>query len=160
MRRASRSLCYSLLLALTGCYSYTVAPPEEVPVGAAIRARISAAEAERVSLVVQQGKDRVLEGALVQSDPESLLISVASEGGTFGSSATRLHQRLTIPRSEIFELEVRRLDPWRTAGVVAAATAVASYIVIRAFDLGGNAPAGPRPGEEQAQTPLGSVPIW
>lgn len=160
MRRACRSLSCSLLLALAGCYSYSVAPPEEVPIGAAIRARISAGEAERVSEIVQHGHDRVLEGALVQSDPESLLISVPSDVGGFGSSAARLHQRLTIPRSEIFELEVRRLEPWRTAGVVAVVTAVASYAVIRAFDLGGNAPAGPRPGGEQAQTPFGSVPIW
>jgi hypothetical protein len=160
MNLTVRSLCTLLVCALTtGCYAYAAAAPDSVPVGADVRARISATQAERVGEVL--GRDnRVLQGVVMESGAETLLLAVPSVATTPGAPDQRLRQNLPIPRSEILELEIRRLDPWRTAGLVGAAAAVLGYIVVEAFDGNGGSPAGGRPGGDQSRIPVLSPPAW
>lgn len=129
MGRIFRLLLLGFLPALQGCYSHSVIPVENAPVGADVRARISAAEAERLQEVL--GREyRVLRGEVVGEEPGGLLLQVPA---TVGASSRRLNQRVVIPEPEILELEVRALDRWRTAGLVAALAAVGGYLVAAQF---------------------------
>ena len=158
MNSTLRSLCALLVCALTtGCYTYAAAP-ESVPAGAGVRARISATHAEQVGEVLGRG-NRVLEGVVMESSAETLLLAVPSVVTTPGMPDQRLRQNLPIPRSEIVELEIRRLDPWRTAGLVGAAAVVLGYVVVEAFDVAGGSPNSGRPGGDQSRIPLITIPV-
>lgn len=148
-----------LLAALSGCYSYTAVSPDDVHPGATVRARITAAEAERVGEVI--GRDtRVLEGELVEREPESVLLEVTSGSSMPGTQPQRFRQRLRLQRPALVEMEVRRLDSWRTAGVVAAAGVVAGYVIAAAFGDGLGLPGSNKGGEDNNRLPLLVVPVW
>ncbi len=160
MNSIMRSLCSLLVCALTtGCYAYNAVAPESVPVGASVRTRISPSQAERVGEVLGR-EDRVLEGTVVQSGSETLLLAVPSVGRTPGMPTESLRQNLPIPQSEVVELEIRRLDPWRTGALVAGVAAVLGYVVYEAFDAGGGSPNQGRPGGDQSRIAVISIPIW
>ena len=160
MNSTVRLLCGLLVcLVTTGCFSYRAAAPENLSVGAGVRARVSATHAERVGEVLGR-QNRVLEGVVVETGPETLLLSVSSLVGTPGTPDQRLRQNLPIPQSEIVELEIRRLDPWRTAGLIGAAAVVVGYVVVEVFDIAGSSPSGGRPGGNQSRIPLVSIPVW
>jgi hypothetical protein len=113
------------VVALGGCYSYRVVPVERAPVGETVRARVSSTEAERLRDVLGRD-DRVVEGELLAQPDSAILVAVRT---SLVGASVQTHQRVTLPRQGLLELEVRRLDRWKTlvvAGVVVgAATAVA-----------------------------------
>ena len=131
---------FPLLLFLTaGCYTYSEVPVQNAAPGASVRARVSGTEADRLEAVL--GRDgRVLEGSVVENNGEELLLAVRSATTAAGTSTDRLYQRLTIPGSEIVELEARRIDPWRTAGVVAVGVGLAAYVAVVALQEGDSEP--------------------
>lgn len=147
MKRIFHSLSLGFFLTLQGCYSHSVIPVEGAPMGADVRARISATEADRLQEVL--GREyRVLRGEVVAEEPGSLLLEVPA---VVGASGQRLNQRVTIPKPEILELEVRELDRWRTAGLVAALAAVGGYLVAAQFgdEDASDTSSPPRGGGEQ-----------
>jgi hypothetical protein len=134
------------LLLLQGCYSYTVHPAESVVPGMEVRARISAAQAEEWREVLGR-EDRVLVGELVEATPDRFLLEVPGATAAQGTAMRRLNQRLSLPMREVIELEVRRLDRWRTAGIVALGVGVAGFLVAQAFGSDDGAPpTGPGKG--------------
>lgn len=156
--RYLRSACCALMAALSGCYSYTAVSPDEVRPGATVRARITAAEAERVGEVI--GRDtRVLEGELVEGEPNSVLLEVTSGSNMTGTPTQRLRQRLRLERPALVEMEVRRLDSWRTAGVVAVAGVVAGYVIATTLGDGLGLPGTNKGGGDNNRLPL-PVPFW
>lgn len=142
MTRLHRSVLGLALVALTGCYSYTLAPVESVSPGTGVRARVTPAEAARLARILGR-ENRVLSGEFVGEEDGGLLLQV----GSVADPATgRLFQRVTIPRAELVELEIRRLDRWKTAGVAGAVAAAVIYASLQAFgdesEAGGREPGG------------------
>jgi hypothetical protein len=127
--------------AIAACYTYTVQPIDRIPVGAAVRARISGSEADRLGHELGRDPGRLVEGEVLEKPDTGLLLSVPSVLDAQDGSVRRLHQRLVLSRSGILELEVRRLDTWKTAGVMAVAAAVLGYVAVRQFQ-GESAPGG------------------
>lgn len=140
-KRACCLLVLSLVSPLGGCYTYTVMPVEQIPVGSDVKARISGAEADRLTSELGREQDRVLVGELTEQRPSDVLLSVPNFVQQPGGPTNRVYQRITIPKSSLFDVEVRRLDKWKTSGLMALAAAVVGYIALRQFGSLGN-PSG------------------
>ncbi|HEV8365282.1 MAG TPA: hypothetical protein VGQ52_17325 [Gemmatimonadaceae bacterium] len=137
--RASYVVRYqAVLLALaaplvTGCYAYTAAQPGAVAPGVTVRARITPAAGESVAPVLGT-KQQVLTGKLISNARDTLILEVpAVMQAEIGSSLQTLHQRVSIPRSEIVFLEIRELDRTRTYGVVGGAAIVVGVLLYKAL---------------------------
>jgi hypothetical protein len=142
----SRFRSLLILPVCTACYSYVPAELSMLPDGTAVRARITSDQAARVEPLV--GRDvRVLDGVLLGSSADSVLLEVpaAARIGT-GGGVQVLHQRVSIPRGGITEVELKRLDRGRTTLVIAGGTAAIGYIVLDALNVG-PLKEGPRDGD-------------
>jgi hypothetical protein len=69
--------------------------------------------------------------------------------------AEPLHQRVSIPRTDLLELETRRLDRFRTAAVVGSVAIIVGAIAVKALGnergSGGTPPGG---GGNETRIPL------
>jgi len=138
----SRRLAFVVFTAAVfgGCYSYRVVPVEQAPVGETVRARVSSAEAERLREVIGRD-DRVVEGELLAPPDSAILVAVRT---SVIDASVQTHQRVTVPRQGLVELEVRRLDRWtRSGNVVCHGLRIYSAIRIRASDRVFKVPRAP-----------------
>lgn len=122
---------------LSACYAYTAAPASGARVGERVRVRVSGVEADRLEPTLGLS-GRSIEGDLLEVADSSIALGVALpyqlDGPTMSS---RAQQRIVIPRGELQELELRRLDKVRTslligagvAGVVAIAASKGSSLI-------------------------------
>ena len=129
----------SLLLLLpfcTACYTYAPVELSSVTPGSMVRARIAADQMARVEPLVGRST-RVLDGVLVDAGADSLLIEVpAATRTTTGGGIQVLNQRLSIPRTGVTEVELKRLSRGRTMGLIAVGTAALGYIIVDALNIG------------------------
>lgn len=140
-----RVLCTVACMPLVAaCYSYTAVPIERIPVGTAVRVRITGAEADQLSQQLGRDQDRTIDGELVEKGDDALMLSVPSSTAPGAGSAAQLFQRVALPRNAVMEFEVRRLQGWKTGGIIALATAVVGYVALREFS---NQNASPGPGK-------------
>ena len=116
---------------LCGCYRYAPVETGAVPEGANVRARVTAAAAERIAPLLGLGEMRVLTGSLVDRNNGALILEVPTAASTgMGSSMQTLYQRVALAPGEVTELETRTLDRTRTAVVVGGLAAAAISIAI------------------------------
>jgi hypothetical protein len=164
--RWARALIAVLPL-LSACYTYRVVPLDEVPVGSSVRARISAGEAEKLEALIGRD-DRVLEGDVIEKPNGSLLLAVSGVVGMESGTVQRAHQRVEVPRSGLLEVELRKLDRWKTAGITAVAAGALTYVAIAQFNAQKEPKGGPGKGnpEDQvvpyaarARVPIFSIPL-
>ena len=127
------------------CYSYVPVELSALPQGAAVRARITSEQAERVGPLVGR-EQRVLEGLVVTAAADSVLLEVptASRIGS-GGSVQVMHQRVAIARGGITEVELKRLNRGRTALLAVGGSIVIGYFLMDALDIGPGR-EGPRGG--------------
>jgi hypothetical protein len=129
----------SLLLILpfcTACYTYAPVEISNVTPGSMVRARIAADQMARVEPLVGR-QIRVLDGVLVDASVDTLLIEVPAATRTItGGGIQVLAQRLSIPRTGVTEVELKRLSRGRTFGLIAIGTAAIGYIIIDALNIG------------------------
>lgn len=151
-RTYSLTLC-GLVLAAAGCYRYSAASFESLRIGEPVRARISGAQAERLEPILGF-TDRSIEGELLEKADTELVMAVATQLSPEASAGvSRVYQRIAIPRSDLQDIEIRRLDRTRTSlaalgavvGVAAAAAAVS-----QAIELG---QGGSRPNPNKTRLP-------
>ena len=142
-------LIVSALSFCSACYTYAPAPADlsTVTTGKLVRARISGEQAERVQpLIGREAKQ--LDGTLVGTNADSILIEVPSTARTVtGGGQEVLHQRLSISRSGITEMQVKTLSRGRTAAVAVIGAAGIGYILLDALNIG--------PGKESSPTQPG-----
>lgn len=143
-RRLIHSLLGCSLLGLSACFTYTPVQVGEVSPGSVARARLSAAAAASVGEVVPL-TGRLVEGRVLAGDANLLLLEVPAAKDPTGRSGLLLHQRLQLPLEGVIELELRRLDRWRTGALVAAGAVAVGFVVARQFG-GGTASTTMPPG--------------
>jgi len=128
-----RFRCVWLLLfpLLAGCYRYTAVEPAAVQPGTSIRARVAATDAERLEPLIGTTDARLLYGVLLESDSDAFLVQVPSvlRPGT----GQTLSQRVSLPRTSVLEMELRRLDRTRTWGLVALGLVAGAFVTYQAF---------------------------
>ena len=126
----------------SGCFSYRATTLESVGPGETVRVRISPEEADRL-VEVRLTDERLVDGVLVANGGDGLLLDTTL-GVSDPSRGTRaLTQRITIPISEVREVEMRRIN-WLKTGVVGGAIAAGVGVVIAAAAAGGG--GSPDPG--------------
>lgn len=142
---------------LTACYAHAPIEPAAVRPGTAVRARVTGAGADRIAPLLGTANARFVSGRLVDTRGDTLIVEIPTVmQATIGSSIETLHQRIAIPRTELVELETRRLDRLRTGAVVGGITLAVGAIVLTALDKnpGSEGPPGGGGGTDAR------VPVW
>jgi hypothetical protein len=147
------------ITAVSGCYSYTRVSPEAVTPGTGVRGHLSPVGASIVEEITGRAT-RTVDGSFVRSDADSIVFSVPIPRSSMELRSEALHQFIGIPKDQVVDLELRRLDRTRTYGLAAALGAVAAYVLIETLsgDSGssGQGPGGP--GTPENRIPLVRVP--
>jgi hypothetical protein len=156
MRRA----CLSLLPLFAGCYSYAAIDPASATPGVDVRARISATAAERIAPLLG-AETRVLTGRLIDNAAATMIVEVPSVSQSTRSGVMEtLHQRVSITRGDLLELETRRLDRFRTGAIVGGAAILAGGVLINSMHGGpGLDRVSPGGGNDTRRVPLPQIRI-
>lgn len=137
MTPTSRWSCGALLamqLLITACYTYARTEPAAIPAGTSVRARVSPAAAERLAVLLGTTEARFITGTVIDNGPDTMIVEVpAIMRAEVGSSVRALHQRVSISRGELLEIETRQLDRIRTGAVAGSAAIIVGAIVISAI---------------------------
>ena len=136
--------------ALSACYTYTAAPSLGARVGERVRVRVSGAEADRLEPTLGQ-IGRTIEGDLLEQADSSIALGVALPYQLDATTmASRAQQRIVIPRAELQELALRRLDKVRTSLLVGIGVgAVVAIAASKGSSLFGGGGGGGSPNERR-----------
>jgi hypothetical protein len=125
----------SVLPLLVGCYAYAPIEPAGIQPGTGVRARVTGAAADRLAPLLGTTNARLVSGKLVDTRADTMIVEVATVvPPTVGGAMERLHQRVSIPRTDLVELETRRLDRFRTAAVAGGVALVVGVVVLKSLD--------------------------
>jgi hypothetical protein len=120
-------------LVFSGCYTYIPARPGEIESGLDVRARVSPSAGARIAPLLGATDARLLGGKLITNGADTIIVEVPTimlDNREFGQTP---NQRISIPRGDLIELEVRKLDRWRTTGVVGGAAIVLGITLTKAL---------------------------
>ena len=95
---------------LAGCFSYIPARPGEIEEGFDVRARVSPSAGARIAPLLGATDARRLDGKLITNGADTIIVEVPTvmlDNREFGRTP---NQRVSIPRGDLVELEVRKLD--------------------------------------------------
>lgn len=129
MKRALPVVAASVLL--SGCFSYLPIEPGDVEPGLSVRARVSPAAGARIAPLLGATDARKLDGTVITQSADTMIVevpTVITENREFGRSP---NQRVSISRSDLVELEVRRLDKTRTMGLVGGAALIVGSALLK-----------------------------
>jgi len=115
--------------AASGCYAYIPIAPQEAAPGDAVRFRLTEEEAARYQ-DLRLPSPRLIEGTLVRGGDTDMVLDahVGRSGAAEGSRL--LVQEVSIPRSGILEVELRKLDGTKTGLVVAGGLVALGTVVV------------------------------
>jgi hypothetical protein len=124
----------SAALLFSGCFAYLpVTEPGQLEPGLSVRARVSPAAGARIAPLLGATDARRLDGTLITQSTDTLIVevpTVMTDTREFGRTP---NQRVSILRSELLEIEVRRLDRVRTAVAVGSAAIIAGTLLARSL---------------------------
>jgi hypothetical protein len=141
---------------LAGCYTYAPIEPAKIEPGTGVRARVTRSAAERLAPLLGTTDARLVSGRLVDSRADTMIVEVPTVvPTTVGGTMERLHQRVSIPRTDLIELETRRLDRFRTAAVAGGVALVVGAVLIRSLNSNPGSDRPPGGGGVDAR-----LPIW
>jgi len=133
MKRPNRFVVVLAFPMLAACYSYTTVPIDSVPVQSAVRVRISGTLSDSLSQQLGRDEDHVVEGELVERRSDAILLALPNSLVAPDGSLTPTYQRVMLPQSGISDIEIRKLNRWKTGGLVALAASVVGYIAVQQF---------------------------
>jgi hypothetical protein len=137
---------------LTGCYTYASVEPGAIRAGTSVRARVSATAADRLAPLLGTTDARRITGTVIDNGVDTIIVEVPTiaRAEMGGSSGRPLHQRVSISRSELLEIETRTLDRFRTGALAGSAAIIVGAVVINAIkgDPGTEGPPGGGNGNE------------
>jgi len=131
MKRASLAVAASVLL--SSCFSYIPIEPGDVEPGVSVRARVSPAAGARIAPLLGATDARKLDGTVITRSADTMIVevpTVVTDNREFGRTP---NQRVSIFRSDLIELEVRKLDRMRTMGLIGGAAVVLGTALINAL---------------------------
>ena len=128
--RSSRLLALSAALAASGCFAYVPSSPQELVSGEGVRLRLTAQEAMQFA-DLRLADARSLEGTFVDRSDSEIMVeaTVATSDRERGSQL--LVQRVTVPITEIVDVERKKLDTFKTGLLVGAGTAAVGAVLFR-----------------------------
>lgn len=118
----------------TACYTYAPIESASVPAGTSVRARVTPGAAARLGPLIGAADTRLLSGKLIENGPDGMIVEVPTVVlADIGTSIQTLHQRVSIARTDLIELETRRIDPLRTGALAASVAIVVGSAAWRAL---------------------------
>lgn len=154
-----RRLATAGICALSGCYAYVPVDLETVRPGEEVRVTITREAAEQLELALPPNRT-TLQGEVVQAEPGSLWVSVATGTRQSGFQFERMGQTVRFDWGETLGVELKTLRKQRTAAAIGAAMVAVGAITWTA--LGGKAGGKANPGPEDgtADDPfLWTIPV-
>lgn len=141
-----RRLLLTLLPLCAGCYSYAPIEPAVALPGTSVRARISGAAAEKLVPIFGSANARLMSGKLIENGSTGMILEVPTVVTTgVGTSVETLHQRVSIARTDLIELETRQVDRLRTGALLSGAALIvgsAAYKTLTGNGSGERTPGG------------------
>lgn len=101
------------MICVAGCHTYAPSSLIEVAPPQSIRARLGPEEAERLSEYTRSNS-RSVEGELVETSADSVMILIAVNSRLRGDRVQTFHQRVQVARSGILDVELKELNRPRT----------------------------------------------
>ena len=133
MRRFLISTLPALPL-LAACYTYAPLQYSSVREGEGVRLRVTAAFSEKLEPLLGSTDARVISGILVRALPDTLIVEVPTAvRADIGTGSQMLRQRVSIPKTELVDLEMRRLDSGRTGTIVAVASVGIVVLIVKSL---------------------------
>ncbi len=117
-------------IVLAGCYHYVPGELSDLGPGTDTRVRITESEASRFATILPGGDRRLLEGRVVQRGTDSLLLQVAVSSNLVGTRVETLSQRIDLAQHDITNVELRRLDKWKTGLLIGGAAGVGTALLV------------------------------
>lgn len=154
--RLTRFALVAAVLTSTGCYTYQVTDPGALPVGQEVRVRLSPEGAERLQQV-RLTEERLMEGKVLENGGSQVVVETAVNRLNPVTGGRVLTQRLSVPTSDIREVEIKVLNKPRTAAAAGLAAVVLGYIVAGQLQDGGGSGSTPGPGGVEA--PVFRIPL-
>jgi hypothetical protein len=152
VRAAAR---FSIITLLASCYTYTPVEPAAVRPGMDVRARVSPAASERIAPLLGGSDARLLSGTLITNSSDTVIVEVPIVARTDASGVVQpLHQRVSIPRVDLRELETRKLDRFRTGVLAGSAAVIVGTIVFKAVQAESGKEKLPGDGGSEVLIPL------
>ena len=118
---------------LSGCFTYIPIEPGDVEPGVSVRARVSPSAGARIAPLLGATDARRLDGTMIAHASDTLIVEVPTVVVDTREFGRQPNQRVSIARGDLVELEVRRLDKVRTAGVVGGAALILATTLIKAL---------------------------
>lgn len=158
-----KGLATAILLSFvtSGCYTYAPSSIGDLAAGDEIRARLTGAQFDELEEHLP-GSDRVLEGEVVETNADGILLEVPVTQMVRGMQVQSLRQRLAIPTQGVTEVELRALNRHRTYAMSGAAALLAGFIVwdqLLADTRRGGTGGGPPPPPEDRRTVV-RIPLF
>ena len=113
---------------LGSCYTYTGSSLGELTDGDEVRARLTAAQFDELEEHLP-GRDRVLDGEVIEVGPQRLLLEVPVTSSVQGIRVQSLNQRIEISADGLADVELRTLDRGRTYGLSGAGVVLVGYVI-------------------------------
>jgi hypothetical protein len=122
-------------LLTSGCYTYVPAQFTAIPIGEGVRVYLSPTGLERLRQVGAEAlpgiADRpVLNGRLVRRDATEFSLQVPVGTRQAGFHQAEIDQQVTLPLSDLVQVEHRRVSGLRTGLALGAATALLATVVV------------------------------
>lgn len=140
---AAAALCATVLA--SACHTYSPVTLADVTPGDRVRTLLTQAQYEEFDEYLL-GRDRVMEGTVVEADAGALLLEVPLVTVAEGIRVDSYSQRLRIPAQGLADVEIRSLSRGRTYALAGALVAAAAGIAWDQF-------RGSRRGEARPPTP-------
>jgi len=138
-----------VLLLLCGCYSYKNTVVSDAAIMAPVRVELTEAGAQEITSQVGP-RGSVLEGVLTSKSESSLIFGVTGLTRLNGVEETWHGERVTVPRSSVSRIQLRKFSAFNT-GLFIAGLVAGGLLVKTAAESGniiGN-PSGGTPGTGQ-----------
>lgn len=145
------------LVSASGCHHYLPSSLDELQAGQAVRLRLTAEEAARYGDLRLQDP-RLLAGRVVDQSPSGLMLDATVGVNDAATGQRALTQRLTVPLSEVLDVELRALDTTRTGFLVGGSAVLVGVIIARATGAFGSTRPPGGDIDEVHQVPL--FRIW
>lgn len=150
----------NLVLVLAGCFNYVPTDFTTVPVGEDIRLIVSRERVPDLSeLTLQDDPAPVLEGTLERREDASLIVRIPVGRRAEGFHSVALGQAIHVPPDAIISAELRVLDGFKTAGIIAGTIAGGVTLLLLGMDAISDQAPLPQPDPPDFRMRLISIPI-
>lgn len=148
----------------SGCYTYVPAQVATIPLGEGVRVYLSQSGVERLRAIGADAlpglTDRpVLSGRLVRRDATEFSLQVPVGTRQAGFHQAQLDQQVTLPLSDLAQVEQRRVSRARTGLAVAAGTAALATVAVMIVSGARNPASNGGPDPDNLRIPVFSVPL-